>query len=33
MDDQLIKQIRDYEREEGSPLTIHIRTDRRKPLA
>ncbi len=33
MDEQLIKQIRDYEREEGTPLQVRIRTDRRKPLA
>jgi response regulator RpfG family c-di-GMP phosphodiesterase len=33
MDEQLIKQIRDYEREEGSPLHVRIRIDRRKPLA
>ena len=33
MDEQLIKQIRAYEREEGSPLHIRIRTDRRIPLA
>ena len=33
MDEQLIKQIRDYEREEGSPLHVRVRADRRKPLA
>lgn len=33
MDEQLIKQIRDYELEEGNALNIRIRTNRRKPLA